>query len=377
MVSGMGLKELIKALLQRLPIGYYNGNLYKLNTKNQEMSSAVAANKNFKPWILIVSRDYYQESVDKLPIVDQKEIKQILQLKRAEVLGDNVYIINTVTENQTFYNLWKFNPSLPTSWFRLPESLLIARCLGEDVATTLEIEDKQTRLYVGSSSQGVYSAKPTGMLNSLSRFCQSCGLVAQTNSPIIVTSQFYAVLVEGLLALTSKDWLTFSCSPKNNFSYQSIKIPLWLTAGCIAAYLAVGSAYIVWKKHNLEQQLLGSKVELTAALNTQDNMASLQQQVSSMSGFASALKSKMSIWQVLLPLYSEAQFTNISFDNGRFILRGTADRATQLLAKLALMRGVSEAQFDLPVSKSRNLENFTISFRIQTEALGGNNADPA
>ena len=377
MVSGMGLKQLIKALLQRLPIGYYNGNLHKLNIKKQEMTSASVANENFKPWILIVGREYYQESVDKLPIVEQKEIKQILQLRCADVLGDSVYSINTVTENQTFYNLWKFNQSLPESWFRLPESLLVAKFLGEDVAGALETEDKQTRLYVGSSSQGVYSAKPTSMLNSLPRFCQSCGLVEQKNSTTITAPQFYTVLVEGLLALTSKEWLTFSRSPKNNLSYQSIKIPFWLTAGCIAAYLALGSAYIMWQKHNLERQLLSSKAELTNALDVQDTMASLQQQLASLSGFASTLQSKMPIWHILLPLYAEAEFNNIRYDNGRFILRGTAARATELLAKLAVMPGVSGAQFDLPVSKSRNQENFTISFRIQAEALGGNNADPA
>jgi len=377
MVSGMGLKQLIKALLQRLPIGYYNGNLYKLNLKSQEMSSAVVATENFKPWILIVSREYYQESVDKLPIVEQKEIKQILQLRCADVLGDNVYTINTVTENQTFYNLWKFNQSLPVSWFRLPESLLVAKFLGEDVAGVLESQDKQTRLYVGSSRQGIYSAKPTSMLNSLSRFCQSCGLVEQTSSPTITTSQFYAVLVEGLLGLTSKNWLTFSRSPKNKLNYQSIKIPLWCAAGCVVVYLTVGSGYIVWQKYKLEQQLLGSKVELTNALDVQDTMVSLQQQISSLSSFASALQSKMPIWQILLPLYAEAQFTNISLDNGRFILRGTAARASELLAKLAVMPGVSEAQFDLPVSKSSNQESFTISFRIQAEGLGVNNADPA
>jgi hypothetical protein len=67
----------------------------------------------------------------------------------------------------------------------------------------------------------------------------------------------------------------------------------------------------------------------------------------------------------LLPLYAEGKFSNIRYQDGRFILRGSTTKATELLAKLANHEGVLDAHFDLPVMTNRSQENFTISFRWQ------------
>jgi len=115
----------------------------------------------------------------------------------------------------------------------------------------------------------------------------------------------------------------------------------------------------------LQQQLNASKAEVKEALDIQDEYIALQQYRQNLSELSSQFSSNAVIWSILLPLYSEAKFDNIRYDNGRFILRGKADKATELLAKLASTMGVLDAQFDLPVSTTRGLERFTISFRWQ------------
>jgi hypothetical protein len=68
---------------------------------------------------------------------------------------------------------------------------------------------------------------------------------------------------------------------------------------------------------------------------------------------------------LLLPLFEQASFTQIQLVNHRFILRGQTQKATDILSLLTKMPNVQDATFDLPVSKNRLQERFTISFTLQ------------
>jgi hypothetical protein len=365
MVSGMEFKKISQTLINRLPLGYYNGSLYRIMISTQGQAKFELAAANFKPWIMIVSREFYQESLDQLALTNQREVKALLKLNNADTQTDNIYCVNSITENNTFFNAWKFTQRLGSPLFILPESLLLLAGLAENTAITLEDEQQQARLYVGASLQGLYSSKPTAVLNSVSRFCHSCGLPQQSSSSVLTVAQLPGALLKGLLNLSANQWFSFWRAPINTLSYNNIKSPLLPGLSCIVAYLTLSSAYIYWQNAQLEQQIHEGKAEVTEALNVRDQFTALQLQVESLSVVTSEFASKTAIWQILLPLYAEGKFNNIRYQDGRFILRGSTTKATELLAKLANHEGVLDAHFDLPVMTNRSQENFTISFRWQ------------
>jgi hypothetical protein len=370
MVSAMEFKKIRQTLINRLPLGYYNGRLYRIVISAQGETKFELAAENFKPWVLIVSREFYQESLDQLALTNQREVKALLKLNNAHTQTDNVFCVNSITENQTFFNTWKFSQTLGSAFFTLPEGLLLVNSLQDNRTIVVETEQQQARLYVGASPQGLYSSKPTAVLNSVSRFCQSCGLPQQSSSSVLTVAQLPGALLKGLKHLSANQWFAFWRTPPNTFTYSNIKSPLLLGLSCILAYLTLSSGYIYWQNAQLEQLVNEGKADVTEAINVQDQLTALQLQVESLSAVTSEFTSKTAIWQILLPLYAEGKFSNVRYQDGRFILRGSTTKATELLAKLANHQGVLDAQFDLPVTSNRSQENFTISFRWQAPKQG-------
>jgi len=67
---------------------------------------------------------------------------------------------------------------------------------------------------------------------------------------------------------------------------------------------------------------------------------------------------------MMAEVFPTAQFTNIKINKQRFVLRGSATKATDLLENLIQHKQVSDAKFDFPVRKYRGKENFVISFKL-------------
>jgi hypothetical protein len=58
-------------------------------------------------------------------------------------------------------------------------------------------------------------------------------------------------------------------------------------------------------------------------------------------------------------------FTNIRYEQNRFILRGITDKATELLETISKLPQVTDAKFDFPTRHSRTGEFFVISFSLK------------
>lgn len=358
----MHLRQFLLSILGKLPIGYYNGKLYKISSVKGQKTSFTLAEDKFKPWILIASRELYKEELDKLPLTNQSEVKRLLTLNNPN--KDFQYRINNVTENMTFYNSWGFSKILPDAPILLPESVILANASENDIFE-LKGPLEKTILYIAKTEQGIFSSVPTKMLNSTARFAQSCGLNAQETSHFLSFEQLPALLLKGLSCLKIKDWLTFTKKSAQNFSLDNIKRPLLLVVVCFTGYFTVTSGYLYWQKWQVEQQLQDEQADVSSALALQDDLNYIKNRVQVLSPVVANFKSNTIIWTILLPLYEQANFANIRYEAGRFILRGTTDKATELLYEIASYEGVFDAKFDLPVSINRQRETFTISFQWQ------------
>lgn len=361
----MGLEQIKQAIISRFPLGYYNGTLYKIVYAKNGAAKFELSKESFKPWVLIVSRDYYQESLENLALTDQRELKAVLKLNNNNEEFSAVYLVNTITDNQSYFNRWKFPKNLISAMVMLPEGLLLAKSESTNTPIVVEDDQQEARLFVVGSSNGLSSTKPTAVINSISRFCQSSGLSQQTSSTVISNKQIPSALINGLGNLSIKHWAGFWRAPHQSFSFANIKNSLVMVMACVVVYLSASSGYLYWQQSQLEQQLQQGKSEVNEALNIQDKRNELKSQVEGLSQVVADFRSKTVIWAILLPLFEEAKFDNVRYQDGRFILRGSAPKATVLLSKLVEKNGVTDAQFDLPVTSNRARESFTISFRWQ------------
>jgi hypothetical protein len=365
MVSGIGLEQIKQAVISRFPLGYYNGTLYKIVYGDNGEAKFELSKESFKPWVVIVSRDYYQESLENLAVTDQRELKAVLKLNNNNEDFNSVYLVNTITDNQSYFNRWKFPKNLISAMVMLPEGLLLAKSESANTPIVVEDEEQESRVFVVASSNGLSSTKPTAVINSISRFCQSCGVSQQTPSTVISNKQLPTAFLNGLSNLSIKYWAGFWQAPYQSFNFTNIKSSLVMAMACVVLYLSASSGYLYWQQTQLEQQLQQGKSEVSEALDIQDKRNELKLQVEGLSQVVVDFKSKTVIWAILLPLFEEAKFDNIRYQDGRFILRGSAPKATVLLSKLVEKNGVTDAQFDLPVTSNRARESFTISFRWQ------------
>jgi len=80
--------------------------------------------------------------------------------------------------------------------------------------------------------------------------------------------------------------------------------------------------------------------------------------------FLNQLKETSPLWLVLINIYPDIQLSNVRIANNRFVIRGKADKATDIVAKLNAITGIDDAQFDFPVRRSRNKDVFVISFTV-------------
>ena len=70
-------------------------------------------------------------------------------------------------------------------------------------------------------------------------------------------------------------------------------------------------------------------------------------------------------------IFPTAKFTNIRVTNNRYILRGSATKATDLLETLSDNKQVVNAKFDFPTRKNKGRENFVISFELKASKAYG------
>lgn len=357
------LDRIKRLLLAKITIGYYDGELKKLTIQANSQSSLIPAVENFKPQVLIVARGYYQEQLVSYPLTNKKELAKLLSLDSANT--NMMYSVNFIEDNQSWVNKWQFNDSLPNARVLIPESLVLSCSNNKEADIEVYDELKKNRLFVANSPRGLYSAKSSRLLVSRELFCQSSGLPFNETFKQIKAGDLVNALTFGLMRLTVKNWHTFIDLAIAPTDIDFLKRPALACIMVSVIYLALTSAYVGFSKFQIESKLDQESVELKQALTLETNNLRLQDSLVMYQGVTQHFATTSGVWQLMLPLFEQANFTQIQLSNKRFVLRGETVKATDVLSDLANMPRVSDAKFDLPVSKNRSKERFTISFVLQ------------
>ncbi|PHS21102.1 MAG: hypothetical protein COA85_13385 [Robiginitomaculum sp.] len=357
---------------------YYNGKLYhfELTTQNnivlKEFSSEQLNKKNNKCMLLIIAREFYIEKTGTYPIVDKRELNKLLKLETS--LLSNNESQNTFhhcwqtnsdkNNNQSQVNIWQFKTSVPNAFLRLPETLLFALTLSEQQIMHKTVNNKG--VYITHINGLIHSLPQSSVVNSPDNFAMSVGVAQSQKVQVIKAEQLAEKMIIGLKKLTLPILSSFIKAPQVANRLQLVKniaLPFLLVFSC---YLALSSAYLIYEQHNLQQQFTNQSSEVSSALQQQVIFDKKLARYNAFKKFLSQQTSHSSFWLIMADIFPAAKFTNVRVNNNRYVLRGTAIKATKVLELLSRNKQVIGAKFDFPTQKNRGRENFVISFKLST-----------
>lgn len=368
-------KELLVKHISKFKLGYFKESLYQIITNSAGQLVLTEASSDFSPFITILHRSHYHESLQQYPVNNRRELKKLLRLERTvKQQGKfNSYKITHMADGVSWVNRWYSHDSLHIpGMFVFAESLLLSSSL--KVNQLLDCKpSKNTHsdsLFVGRNVNGITSSLSSAIITNIETFSVAGGFAIPQDKDVfdlVDSDEFYRLLVSGVLSLSPEDWIN-SQQPLDKGLLKQYLFPSALsTALIISIYLAASSAFLGYKATSLTGLYEGYSADVNAALSVQHQVNKLKEQLKAQHEFITSRKHFSSIWSVLIPVFQEASLSNISYENERFIISGTTDSASTLLSNLVSIAGVADAKFDGQTRKNRDQDQFVISFKLAAQ----------
>jgi hypothetical protein len=398
-------------------VGYFDGELKRFTLDASQQLTLVANTKSqSSPKIVIVSRHYYAENSKHYPVESKKELTKLLRLENPNTRS--YFHIWGHENGQSQVNVWQVSEQVPSALLTLPESLLIA--LGSHTNTNTKQSqvitvqgaigglagsaannadsningnsnsnshntshssnngndnktvqaNSQHDLYVSQHQGAIYSSLQSPIINSAQRFMLSAGLSPQCQSASLPPVKAIQHFASGIIKMPLSLWtnLLNKNSAKQNLPalVANIAIP-FITI--FSAYLMISSAYLVMKDSSLQNQLHQQGEQIDLALKQQQQLDNNATRFTLISEFINKQDISSPFWLALAEVLPEVTLSNIRKVGNRYVIRGTADSATNTLEKISQLPNVIEAKFDTPSRKVRSKERFTIGFSLKHHAL--------
>lgn len=153
----------------------------------------------------------------------------------------------------------------------------------------------------------------------------------------------------------------------------------WLGAafvGCVAAYLAMTSAFLVWRQGAVEAQLSEQREQLNDVFALQHQLENHQAFVAVLQDSVNTFQPSSALWRVVLSLLDkqDVQIQSIAVENGQVSMRTKSDKVSDLLKALSTIPGIIEPQMASPVLQVRGGEIVTLTFRVNDDQVWSSDA---
>jgi len=129
-------------------------------------------------------------------------------------------------------------------------------------------------------------------------------------------------------------------------------------------YLLATSTFLLYKQGILEEQLNEKSSLVSSALQQQQAFDHDFSRYQALKQFANTQKIRSGLWIIMADVFSKAKITNVRTVDERYVIRGSVDKATDLLEHISNHANVKNSKFDFPIRKGRGVEVFVISFEL-------------
>jgi len=344
-------------------VGYYDGQLKRF-TLNGGQLAFIKAEENFSPKLLIISPKFYQEQFQSYPIDDKRELVKFLKIQGKE---NEFSIVQSITNNQSKVNVWRYSQSIPKSWFVIPETFLYGENLND--GEVLDVCDNSgTSIYTAQIDNGIYSIISDKLIKNVTLFGVSIGLSIQNH--IVTPSTNKALLLANCLVNVKLNKLVsfFKRPSQSTITLAAKKFIAPIIVGLVL-YFAITSAYLSVKTTSLKSEIAAQTTKMTKLLDIQVAYDEKLNDYQDLSSFWQTRPSFIGLWAVLAPVFNEAKIKSVVLRGDKFLLIGQTKHASVLLESIINNPNVKEAKFETPIRKDRGMERFNLSFTLHKKLM--------
>lgn len=365
MIKKVGLIGWKIKLFSKL-VSYYDNNQHYKFVYDKGLWRLEVANS--AKLIQIVSAEHSSETLEVVPTSDKSALKGIIRLKKEKDQNKNILVsVRQQYEGQTKMNIWGVERS--TSIFQIPEMLLLAQSITE--RQVIQLDEKY---FVARRNNVIHSALKLGIINSPERFCASCGITFDELINLHSLTDKVSCYIEMFSTVFSRNLPElFQLSALHNFKPAVIR-GIGVLSAVSACYIMISSAYLVWKKDDLANQLSENKNNINNALTTYEKYQVTNAQLNAINDVFEGQFKKSFVFIIIDEIRHAANVSNVSFASGKVIIRGKAESAIAVLELINSSEGVSGAKFEQTIRRTQGIEEFIVSFSFSEHAYQGNSS---
>lgn len=345
-------------------IGYYSKQFYVFD--GDQLTSSLEVNTK----VIIIAKCHYSETWQSFSSINKKELQKILALKKGTGPKTGVLFqshINNAIDGFDVKTI-KIDPLvievLGENRLYIPETELFTPYEENQL---LEIETLEGKMFCSQIDKKVKTSYAKGIFNNIETYKLSVGLsenievvnIAANNCPLFLLTQLFKLNYSQLAKVVTFNIKTWFNSNHLHMLYWA---PL-LTALCF--YIALNS-YIYIKTNNVEQNISSSGKEISDIIT---DKRALDNNLVVLSTLTKEFKSKPFVhnhWEIIDELLSaQMTITRINFKNGELVIRGVADKASDVLSMISVNKQISSAAFEGPVRKSRGKDSFILTLQVK------------
>jgi len=346
-------------------VGYYANELFLL--KREQFISAPEAQS--QPKIIIVAKCHYSEAWQTFPSVNRKELDKILALKEQNISrttakfqifkNDKIdgFEVKTISIDEEIVD------SLGEDKLFIPETDVLG-ISNKDLL--LEIETPAGKLFCANGNDVVKSSYAKGIVSSVDTFRLTAGLSNEIKSKQIEQDLYAQFIMEAFFNASVADLkATAIYNVKKWFNWPQLHLLYWAPLATALCFYLVTSGYYYYKTNTIAKTLEQGGNQVSEILKKKRTLDSNSAEIKALSQDFGEQSFVHYHWQIIYKLLNEKMtITRVTYDAPSITIRGTADRASDVLAAIAKYDNVKSAAFQGSVSKSRGKDSFVLTIEV-------------
>jgi hypothetical protein len=321
--------------------------------------------------VCILSRNYYSEKVEWLPIIKRSDVIKVVKLKVKQQSLQTLFAVGLPVNGKTpvVYFYIKALPEDYSPWLIIPETYILAFGMTEQngQVASYQTPGTKTSVFFSTDKNCVLSAPQGGFITGPEQFAMSNGI--HLDNSIMLDELGYAqALSAGLKQLHNLGIYGFvnkSALVNNTQKKEWVNPALIMGSVVFSLYVLLGYATASWQAEQAKQELSMSMAKANQVLEQRNNIQDIVKRVETLKSQLPADNNDMAMWRVLEPLYASGViFTGIVKNGANIQLRVEAESASEVLQLLLSQEGVANAEFSGTVRRQRALENANIHFSL-------------
>lgn len=347
----------------------YNGNSRGI-VKNSDNYHFCEPDNRFPALIHIMARPDYSEFQRSYPVTELAELKLLLN---QEYHGQQVFhLFSTESLRQRSVTSFVLNKTEEVKntglRFLLPESLLIHYSVNEKPLTYM-VKTEAVSWFIYSGQDTFSSQLQTSFCSNSDVFKAAHGVPEEVAVKSLSNQLKADYLVAGLKKLSLQQLFSFIVFKFPEIEPARLKKFAVSAMVIVVGYLAAGQLYLASSAKKYESEFEQISVDAEKLLAAQSEYEHLVENYKVAGNHLSSQQSFLPVLALLLELAEQKiQIVDTVWESPVLIIRGRVPQATTLLQQIQKKSAVKTAEFADPITRSDNLDRFSIRILFTRES---------